>query len=124
MMRTWTILFLICFLSYASEGNNEPTNREWRTCNYGKKYIEGTLLEETQNLAKQKNYKNCRRRCIETDECNYWSFVNKNNLNAALTGTCFLYSAIDASRTINDPGRFSGDLSCSSAETLKEALRA
>ena len=102
MMRTWTTFILICFLSYASEGNNELTNREWKTCNYGKKYIEGTLLEETQNLAKQKNYKNCRRRCIETDECNYWSFVNKKNLNVTLSGTCFLYSAIDANRTIND----------------------
>ena len=117
------IFVLICFLSYASEGNNDPANREWKTCNYGNKYIEGTLLE-TQHLAKQKNYKSCQRRCIETDDCNFWSFVNKKNLNITLSGTCFLYSAIDASRTINDPGRFSGDLSCSSAETLKEALRA
>ena len=121
-MRAWTIFVWICFLSYASEGNNEPTNRDWKTCNYGKKYIEGTLLETHQQPEKQLNYKSCRKRCIEADGCNYWSFVNKKNPNVALRGTCSLYSAIDTRLTINDSGRFSGDISCSSAETLKAAL--
>ena len=121
-MHTWTIFVWICFLSYASEGNNEPTNRDWKTCNYGKKYIEGTLLA-TRHLGEQVNYKSCRRRCIEKDGCNYWSFVSKKNSNVALRGTCSLYSTIDTRLTINDSGRFSGDISCSSAETLKAELR-
>ena len=127
-MRSWIIFVWICFLSYASgasvamEDNDEPTNREWKTCSYGKKYIEGTLLE-TQPPQNKKHYKSCRRRCIEANGCNYWSFATKKNSNVALRGTCSLYSTIDTSLTKNDSGRISGDLSCNSAQTLKSALR-
>ena len=97
-------------------------NRGWKACDYGKKYIEGTLLE-TQPPQNKKHYKSCRRRCIEANGCNYWSFVTKKNANVALRGTCYLYSTIDTSLTKNDSGRISGDLSCNSAQTLKSALR-
>ena len=123
-MRSWIIFVWICFLSYASgasvamEDNDEPTNREWKTCSYDKKYIEGTLLE----TILQKNYKSCRRRCIEAESCNYWSFAHKKNPDVALRGTCFLYSAIDTNLTKKDSGRFSGDLSCSNAQSAKVAL--
>ena len=124
-MHSWIIVVLICFLSYDSEAsiamedNNQPTNREWQSCTYGKKYIEGTLLE----TQPQRNYKSCRRRCIQADGCNYWSFVHKKNTNVALRGKCYLYSAIDTSLTINDSGRISGDLSCNTARILKTEIR-
>ena len=127
-MHSWIIVVLIYFLSYDSEAsiamedNNQPTNREWQSCTYGKKYIEGTMLE-TQPRIKQQNYKSCRRQCIQADGCNYWSFVHKKNYNVDLRGKCYLYSAIDTSLTINDSGRISGDLSCNTARILKTEIR-
>ena len=105
----------------AMEDNDEPSNRGWKACSYGKKSIEGTLLE-TQPPQKQKNYKSCRKRCIEAESCNYWSFAHKKNPDATLRGTCFLYSAIDTNLTKKDSGRISGDLSCSDAQSEKIAL--
>ena len=125
------IITIVCIFSiwYASgasiameESNNEPTNRQWKSCTYGMKNIEGTLLEN-QPPRNQKNYKSCRRRCIQADGCNYWSFVNKRNTDVALRGKCYLFSALDTSKTVKDTGRISGDLSCTTAQTLKVAIR-
>ena len=55
------------------------------------------------NISQNKKITKVAGRCIETDDCNFWSFVNKKNLNITLSGTCFLYSAINISHTINDP---------------------
>ena len=96
-------------------------NRGWKACDYGKKYIEGTLLE-TQPPRKQRNYKSCRRRCIEEEGCHFWSYVCKKNPNVTLKRTCFLYSAINSNLTIKDSGRHSGDIFCSFAKRLKAII--
>ena len=97
----------------------------------------------------QANYRSCRRRCIETSGCNYWSFVNNKaqGADAALKKSCFLYSSIDSSCTsctsftgcttcsscasctncdggyCTDTGRISGDVSCPGAQALIACCR-
>ena len=87
----------------------------------------------------QANYKSCRRQCIETSGCNYWSFVNDNaqGADAAYKAYCYLYSSIDSSCTscssftgcttdtgyCTDTGRISGDVSCPGAQALIACCR-
>ena len=114
----------LCYTSTASkamQANTKTTHRGWKACDYGKKYIEGTFLE-TQPQRKQRNYKSCRRRCIEAEGCHFWSYVRKKNTNVTLKRTCFLYSAINPNLTIKDSGRHSGDIFCSFAKKLKAII--
>ena len=71
----------------------------------------------------QANYRSCRRRCIETTGCNYWSFVNKKSTDTTLIRNCYLYSSITGYNTGTDNGRISGDLACPAAMALIACCR-
>ena len=93
-MHYWTFFILIASLSYAL-GNCESKTEitEIGDCTYFKKAFNGTLLED-QPKFKKFNYKGCRKICIKSDGCNYWTYVNRKDPNVTLQRTCILYSAI------------------------------
>ena len=56
----------------------------------------------------QVNFKSCRRRCYESEGCNYWSYVTEKNENVSERKKCYLYSNIDG-EPIYESGKFSGE---------------
>ena len=94
-MHYWTFFILTASVSSALENNCKTSTEmsEVGDCTYFKKSFNGTLIEN-QPKFKKFNYKGCRKICIKTDGCNYWTYVNRKDADVALQRTCILYSTI------------------------------